>query len=74
MYPLCDSRRPQPSNSTCYHSAAVAAFIVITPPLLPPPLLTCMYYTHVQVTINDIVRGKVSWNTDNLGDFVLLRR
>jgi glutamyl-tRNA synthetase len=25
------------------------------------------------ITINDIVRGEVSWNTDTLGDFVLLR-
>lgn len=25
------------------------------------------------VTINDVVRGEVSWNTDTLGDFVLLR-
>jgi hypothetical protein len=28
----------------------------------------------VQLTINDIVRGKVTWNTDSLGDFVVLRR
>lgn len=27
-----------------------------------------------QLTINDIVRGKVTWNTDSLGDFVVLRR
>jgi glutamyl-tRNA synthetase len=25
------------------------------------------------LTINDIVRGKVTWNTDSLGDFVVLR-
>ncbi|KAK9829694.1 hypothetical protein WJX72_007403 [[Myrmecia] bisecta] len=25
------------------------------------------------VTIQDLIRGEVSWNTDNLGDFVLLR-
>lgn len=26
-----------------------------------------------EYSINDIVRGKVTWNTDNLGDFVVLR-
>eukprot|EP00195_Chlamydomonas_chlamydogama_P008719 CAMPEP_0202895532 /NCGR_PEP_ID=MMETSP1392-20130828/4706_1 /ASSEMBLY_ACC=CAM_ASM_000868 /TAXON_ID=225041 /ORGANISM="Chlamydomonas chlamydogama, Strain SAG 11-48b" /LENGTH=557 /DNA_ID=CAMNT_0049580563 /DNA_START=37 /DNA_END=1710 /DNA_ORIENTATION=- len=26
-----------------------------------------------EVVINDVIRGKVSWNTDTLGDFVLLR-
>lgn len=26
-----------------------------------------------ELTINDIVRGKVTWNTDSLGDFVVLR-
>lgn len=26
-----------------------------------------------EISINDIVRGKVTWNTDNLGDFVVLR-
>eukprot|EP00882_Tetradesmus_deserticola_P010161 GHRQ01010736.1.p1 GENE.GHRQ01010736.1~~GHRQ01010736.1.p1 ORF type:complete len:541 (+),score=308.25 GHRQ01010736.1:559-2181(+) len=26
-----------------------------------------------EIGINDIVRGQVSWNTDNLGDFVVLR-
>lgn len=25
------------------------------------------------VTIQDVVRGEVTWNTDNLGDFVILR-
>eukprot|EP00878_Enallax_costatus_P001066 GHUV01001203.1.p1 GENE.GHUV01001203.1~~GHUV01001203.1.p1 ORF type:complete len:561 (+),score=128.11 GHUV01001203.1:107-1789(+) len=28
---------------------------------------------HKEYSINDIVRGKVTWNTDNLGDFVVLR-
>ncbi|KAF6253056.1 non-discriminatory gln-glu-trna synthetase [Scenedesmus sp. NREL 46B-D3] len=27
----------------------------------------------VEIGINDIVRGQVTWNTDNLGDFVVLR-
>jgi glutamyl-tRNA synthetase len=26
-----------------------------------------------EIGINDIVRGQVTWNTDNLGDFVVLR-
>jgi glutamyl-tRNA synthetase len=25
------------------------------------------------ITINDIVRGEVTWNTDTVGDFVLIR-
>jgi glutamyl-tRNA synthetase len=25
------------------------------------------------VTIQDVIRGEVTWNTDTLGDFVLLR-
>jgi glutamyl-tRNA synthetase len=28
---------------------------------------------NVNVTIQDMVRGEVTWNTDTLGDFVVLR-
>lgn len=26
-----------------------------------------------EISIHDVVRGKVTWNTDTLGDFVILR-
>jgi hypothetical protein len=31
------------------------------------------FATLQEIGINDIVRGQVTWNTDNLGDFVVLR-
>lgn len=48
--------------------AAAAGVAVRRVPLTPSPALC------VQLAINDIVRGKVTWNTDSLGDFVVLRR
>lgn len=33
----------------------------------------CLTLFLQEIGINDIVRGQVTWNTDNLGDFVVLR-
>lgn len=32
-----------------------------------------LLYCLQEISISDIVRGKVTWNTDSLGDFVVLR-
>eukprot|EP00775_Hariotina_reticulata_P006873 gene6873-7089_t len=38
-----------------------------------PPIYRFRVPASKEISINDIVRGKVTWNTDSLGDFVVLR-
>lgn len=37
----------------------------------PSPFSFCLQ--NQEIKINDMIRGHVTWNTDTLGDFVLLR-
>jgi glutamyl-tRNA synthetase len=33
----------------------------------------CILWQDTEISIDDAIRGKVTWNTDTLGDFVILR-
>jgi hypothetical protein len=46
---------------------------LLTTSLAIPYAYTIVSAPPLQLTIHDIVRGKVTWNTDSLGDFVVLR-
>ena len=38
-----------------------------------PKLTPCGALQDTEISIDDAIRGKVTWNTDTLGDFVILR-
>ena len=61
-----------PSRSNCleeWPEHTKCNFIYSTPPIALPSLPQ----QDQEITIDDAVRGKVTWNTNTLGDFVILR-
>ena len=62
---------PAPHNS---RNVSCSFSIAVSEPLMEPPSLSPPYGCQNEViTIQDTIRGEVSWNTDTLGDFVVLR-
>ena len=71
----CQQPNTKPTKRPKQHTQTIHTRTThtINPQTLPPPPTSGLWSQNQEVKINDLVRGEVAWNTDTLGDFVVLR-
>lgn len=70
---VCTERRFRPATGHWVGPMSSATVHLPPPKNTPYPAVQQPPSTHPHPPSQDVIRGEVSWNTDTLGDFVLLR-